>query len=46
MGGDEGLPIMLRRPDSAQARAFQALAAAVVKRLDELAPLRALPKLG
>jgi ATP-binding protein involved in chromosome partitioning len=46
MGGDEGLPITLRRPDSAQARAFHALAAAVTKRLDELAPLRALPKLG
>jgi ATP-binding protein involved in chromosome partitioning len=46
VGGDEGLPITLRRPDSAQARAFQALAAAVVKRLDELAPLRALPKIG
>jgi ATP-binding protein involved in chromosome partitioning len=46
VGGDEGLPITLRRPDSAPAAAFRALAAAVVRRLDELAPLRALPKLG
>jgi ATP-binding protein involved in chromosome partitioning len=46
VGGDEGLPITLRRPDSPQAAAFRALAAAVAKRLEELAPLRALPKLG
>jgi ATP-binding protein involved in chromosome partitioning len=46
VGGDEGLPITLRRPESAQAGAFRALAAAVARRLDELAPLRALPKLG
>jgi ATP-binding protein involved in chromosome partitioning len=46
VAGDEGMPITLRRPDSAAAQAFRALAAAVVKRLEELAPLRALPKLG
>ena len=45
-GGDEGTPITLRRPESAQARAFRELAAAVQRRLDELAPLGALPKLG
>ncbi|MBI3634616.1 MAG: Mrp/NBP35 family ATP-binding protein [Candidatus Rokubacteria bacterium] len=42
-GGDEGAPITMRHPDSAQARAFRDLAAAVVKRVDELAPLRSLP---
>jgi ATP-binding protein involved in chromosome partitioning len=46
VGGDEGLPIMLRRPESAQAVAFRSLAAAVVRRLEELAPLRTLPKIG
>ncbi|MGH7309930.1 MAG: Mrp/NBP35 family ATP-binding protein, partial [Candidatus Rokuibacteriota bacterium] len=45
-GGDEGLPITLRRPESAQAIAFRSLAAAVTTRLEELAPLRTLPKLG
>jgi ATP-binding protein involved in chromosome partitioning len=45
-GGDEGLPIMLRRPESAQAVAFRNLAAAVGRRLEELAPLRTLPKIG
>ncbi len=45
-GGDEGLPITLRRPDSSPAGAFRALAGAVVQRLAELAPLRALPKIG
>src|SRR5256712_2138305 len=46
MGGDEGLPITLRRPDSTQAGAFRDLAAAVVRRLAELAPLKSLPKIG
>ncbi len=45
-GGDEGLPITLRRPDSPQAGTFRALGGAVARRLDELAPLRALPKIG
>jgi ATP-binding protein involved in chromosome partitioning len=46
VGGDEGLPITLRRPDSPQAGAFRDLARAVVARLDELAPLRSLPSIG
>jgi ATP-binding protein involved in chromosome partitioning len=46
IGGDEGLPIALRRPDSTQAGAFRDLAAAVVRRLEELAPLKSLPKIG
>jgi ATP-binding protein involved in chromosome partitioning len=46
IGGDEGTPITVRRPDSPQARAFRDLAAAVVRRLGELAPLSALPKIG
>jgi ATP-binding protein involved in chromosome partitioning len=46
VGGDEGLPITLGRPESAQAAAFRSLAAAVVRRLEELAPLRALPRIG
>ncbi len=45
-GGDEGVPIMLRRPDAPQARAFRDLGAAVRRRLEELAPLRSLPKIG
>ncbi|MGH7312621.1 MAG: Mrp/NBP35 family ATP-binding protein, partial [Candidatus Rokuibacteriota bacterium] len=45
-GGDEGLPITLRRPESAQAVAFRNLAAAVARRLEELEPLRTLPKIG
>src|SRR5262245_7384200 len=45
-GGDEGVPITLRRPDSPQAVAFRNLAAAVGRRLEELAPLRTLPKIG
>jgi len=45
-GGDEGVPITLRRPDAPQARAFRDLAAAVGRRLEELAPLRSLPKIG
>jgi ATP-binding protein involved in chromosome partitioning len=45
-GGDEGMPITLRRPTSPSAATFRALAAAVVQRLEELAPLRSLPKIG
>ena len=44
--GDEGTPITVRAPDSAQARAFRELAASVCRRLDELAALRPLPKIG
>jgi ATP-binding protein involved in chromosome partitioning len=45
-GGDEGMPITVRRRASPQAGAFRALAAAVVGRLGELAPLASLPKIG
>ena len=37
------MPITLRRPDSAQARAFGDLARAVERRLEELGPLSSLP---
>ena len=43
VAGDEGMPITLRRPDSAQARAFVDLARAVERRLEELGPLSVLP---
>ncbi len=46
VGGDAGAPITVRRPDSAPAAAFRALAAAVARRLEELAPLRSLPSIG
>src|SRR5213594_3087543 len=45
VGGDEGSPIALRRPDSPQAKVFRDLALAVRSRLDELAALKPLPKL-
>jgi ATP-binding protein involved in chromosome partitioning len=45
-GGDEGLPITVRRPESAQAAAFRDLAAAVVRRVDEVAGLSALPRIS
>src|SRR2546422_6072668 len=45
-GGDSGMPITLRRPASPQAAAFRDLAAAVSRRLDELAPLKSLPTIG
>jgi ATP-binding protein involved in chromosome partitioning len=44
--GDEGTPITLRRPDSAQAKIFRELAGSVRRRLDELAAVRPLPKIG
>jgi ATP-binding protein involved in chromosome partitioning len=44
--GDDGTPITVRAPDSAQARAFRELAGSVRRRLDELAALRPLPKIG
>ena len=43
IAGDEGTPITLRRPDSAQAHAFADLAHAVEQRLNELGPLSSLP---
>jgi ATP-binding protein involved in chromosome partitioning len=46
VGGDEGSPITVRRPDSPQANAFRDLAGRVVARLEELATLSALPTLG
>jgi len=46
VGGDEGTPITVRRPDSAQARAFRELAVAVRARIDELAGLGSLPKIS
>ena len=38
-GGDEGVPIAVGRPDSAQAEAFRKVAAAVIARLDAVAGL-------
>ena len=46
VGGDEGSPIVVRRPDSPQAKAFRDLALAVRARLDELAALKPLPKIS
>jgi len=46
VGGDEGTPITVRRPDSAQAQAFRSLAAAVTTRIDELGGLGSLPKIS
>jgi ATP-binding protein involved in chromosome partitioning len=43
VAGDEGMPITMRRPDSAQAQAFGGLARAVTRRLEELGPLSSLP---
>lgn len=45
-GGDAGVPITVRRPDSLAGRAFRELAAAVARRLEESAGARPLPKLG
>ena len=46
VGGDEGSPITVRRPDSAPARAFRDLAKTVSQRLDTLGQLGALPKIS
>ena len=46
VGGDEGSPITIRRPDSPQAQAFRALASAVQARLHELGALKPLPTIG
>jgi ATP-binding protein involved in chromosome partitioning len=45
-GGDEGTPIAVRRPDSAQAQAFRELGARVIERLDAVAALRPLPTIS
>src|SRR6059036_177213 len=44
-GGDEGAPITVRRPDSAQAAAFREIARRVIERLGATATLRPLPKI-
>ena len=46
LGGDEGSPIAVRRPESAQAQAFRELAARVIQRLDAVAALRPLPSIS
>jgi ATP-binding protein involved in chromosome partitioning len=45
MAGDEGTPITLGRPDSRAAGVFRGLAAAVARRLDELGPMKPLPRI-
>ena len=44
-GGDEGVPIAVGQPNSAQAKAFRDLAEGVVERLDSLSALK-LPTIG
>lgn len=44
-GGDEGMPVVVGRPDSAQALAFLALAGAVAERLEAVSALK-LPTIG
>ena len=44
-GGDEGMPIAVGQPDSAQAKAFRGLAEGVVERLESLSALK-LPTIG
>jgi ATP-binding protein involved in chromosome partitioning len=46
VGGDQGTPITVGRPDSPPARAFRDLAAAVAMRLDQLGGLGSLPKIS
>ena len=46
VAGDEGTPITVRRPESAQAAAFRALAGAVMERAEAVAGLGALPRIG
>ena len=45
-GGDEGAPITVRRPESAQAAAFREVARRVIERLDAVATLRPLPTIS
>jgi ATP-binding protein involved in chromosome partitioning len=46
VAGDEGTPITIRRPESAQAAAFRALAQAVIERAEATAGLGTLPRIG
>jgi ATP-binding protein involved in chromosome partitioning len=46
VAGDEGTPITIHRPESAQAAAFRALAAAVMERAEATAGLGTLPRIG
>jgi len=46
VAGDEGMPITLRKPESAQAAVFRALALAVAERADTVAGLGTLPRIG
>ena len=46
VGGDEGAPITVRRPDSPQALAFRELGQRVAERIDSLAGLKPLPSIG
>src|SRR5712691_8665545 len=46
VAGDEGTPITLRKPESAQAAVFRALALAVAERADTVAGLGTLPRIG
>jgi len=45
-GGDEGAPIIVLRPQSAQAQAFRELGARVIERLEAVASLRPLPTIS
>jgi ATP-binding protein involved in chromosome partitioning len=46
VAGDEGVPITVRKPDSPQAAAFQALARAVMERVEAVAAAGSLPRIG
>jgi ATP-binding protein involved in chromosome partitioning len=46
VAGDEGTPISIRSPKSGQAQAFRELGRAVAQRLEEIGPLKPLPKIG
>jgi ATP-binding protein involved in chromosome partitioning len=46
VAGDEGTPITVRKPGSAQAAAFRALAQVVIERVEATAALGALPRIG
>ena len=46
VAGDEGVPITLRRPESAQAAVFHALARSVIERAEALAGAATLPRIG
>jgi ATP-binding protein involved in chromosome partitioning len=46
VAGDEGTPITVRKPESAQAATFRALALAVMERVEAVAGLATLPRIG